>query len=272
MKRDSDRKITVEELLRFKRAERPPAEFWAKFESEMREKQLAAIVGKRPWWVGASGIFAAIARHQVYIGAAAALALAWAGVHYTGGTVEVARGVPAKAPEPAATMSEVHSQVSAAPIPVNAPRVQQYEVGTAATETVQVQMPVAVPDLPHVLQAPSEAPASARMSFGDGVSITLADFRETPPDAARRDVFGSDREFEPAQSPENQPVSEPLARMDPSAERRARLLSPALPAYSTGNTQAVASDWMRSRASNDRIYESMDPYGSSDRAVVGFRF
>jgi hypothetical protein len=272
MKRDTERKITVEDLLRFKRAERPPPEFWGKFESEMRAKQLAAIVGKRPWWVGASGIFAAIARHQVYLGAAAALALAWAGVHYVGEPVAIARSAPAKAPQPAVAVAGITAHVSPAAIPASVARVPQYEVGTAPSEAAQVQRQIAMADVPHVSQVPAVAPAQARLSFGDGISITLAGLRETPPDAARRDVFGSDREFEPAPSTENQPVSEPLARMDPSAERRARLLAPAFPAYSAGGTQAIASDWMRSRASNDRIYESMDPYGSSDRAVVGFRF
>ncbi len=271
MKRDAERKVTLEELLRFKRAERPPAEFWAKFESEMRAKQLAAIVGKRPWWVGASGIFSLITRHQVYFGAAAALALAWAGVRFAGGPPEMARSTPARFAEPATTTAAVPAQVVPAEIPASAPQATRFEIGGATTETAQVQRPVAVAAVPHVTQLPAETPAAARVSFGDGVSITLADFRETPPDVARRDVFGSDREFEPAAATD-QPVSEPLARMDPSAERRARLLAPAFPAYSSGTSQAVASDWMRSRASNDRIYESMDPYGSSDRAVAGFRF
>jgi hypothetical protein len=41
---------TLEELLRVKRAERPPQEFWKRFEDELRAKQLAAIVAPRSWW------------------------------------------------------------------------------------------------------------------------------------------------------------------------------------------------------------------------------
>lgn len=44
-------KVSLEELLRLKRAERPAPEFWARFEQDLRAKQLAAIVEKRPWWV-----------------------------------------------------------------------------------------------------------------------------------------------------------------------------------------------------------------------------
>lgn len=43
-------KVTVEDLLRLKRAERPDPEFWNKFEVELRQKQLAALVQRRPWW------------------------------------------------------------------------------------------------------------------------------------------------------------------------------------------------------------------------------
>jgi hypothetical protein len=41
---------TLEDLLRLKRAERPSPEFWANFESELRQKQLAALVRQDPWW------------------------------------------------------------------------------------------------------------------------------------------------------------------------------------------------------------------------------
>lgn len=43
-------KVTIEALIQLKRAERPPAEFWDRFDRELRVKQLAAIVEKRPWW------------------------------------------------------------------------------------------------------------------------------------------------------------------------------------------------------------------------------
>ncbi|HVU15724.1 MAG TPA: hypothetical protein VHD32_02280 [Candidatus Didemnitutus sp.] len=43
-------KVTIEDLLHLKRAERPASEFWSKFEGELRQKQLAALLEKRPWW------------------------------------------------------------------------------------------------------------------------------------------------------------------------------------------------------------------------------
>jgi len=50
MKRPSQRPVTVEDLLRLKRAERPPEAFWADFDRGLREKQLAALLPRRPWW------------------------------------------------------------------------------------------------------------------------------------------------------------------------------------------------------------------------------
>src|SRR5262245_29538218 len=47
---DKRPQVTVEALLLLKRAARPPAEFWAGFERELRQKQLAALVEQRPWW------------------------------------------------------------------------------------------------------------------------------------------------------------------------------------------------------------------------------
>jgi hypothetical protein len=43
-------KPTLEQLLRLKRTERPDAEFWTRFETELRQKQLTALVEKRRWW------------------------------------------------------------------------------------------------------------------------------------------------------------------------------------------------------------------------------
>lgn len=42
--------VTLEDLLRLKRAERPNSEFWSNFERELRQKQLTALVQKRRWW------------------------------------------------------------------------------------------------------------------------------------------------------------------------------------------------------------------------------
>ncbi len=91
-------KISVEDLLRIKRAERPPAEFWVSFESELRAKQLAAIVEKRPWWHSLSRAFAGVARLHLPLGATAVLAVTFLTVReYRAPAVDRDLAVPAAA-------------------------------------------------------------------------------------------------------------------------------------------------------------------------------
>ena len=274
MKWDTERKITVEDLIRLKKAERPPAEFWTRFESEMRSKQLSAIVNKRPWWQGLSIAVSVVNRHQLQFGAAAALALTWAGVHYlTPSTQAVHSGIAAA---PAARAIE-HAAVASVPAP-SLPAVVRESRPQAVAEVSPQESPATriaavTATSSHLTQAPAElaVDAPSKSPFADGIAVTLADYREAAPEFAGRSVFGSDREFEPS-APARQAPSEPLARMDPASERRARLLAPALPAYSSASTRALASDWMKARASSDeKMYESMDR-GSNDRMLVGFRF
>jgi hypothetical protein len=266
MKRDINQKITVEDLIRLKKAERPPVEFWARFESEIRAKQLSAIVSKRPWWDGISRVYAVVNRHHLPFGAAAALALTFAGVRYIGGH-----------PEPIETPRLLTVQPMAAHIvPVRAAQVvetparPQEEVELASREVSPVREAVVA----EVARAPAAKSTEfeSRPPFADGIAITLADFREPATSYGSQSVFGTDRDFEPSAASSRPALSEPLARMDPSAERRARLLAPALPAYASANQRTVAGDWMKERSSSDdRMYESMDQQ-SSDRMMVGFRF
>ncbi len=72
-------KVTIEDLLRLKRAERPSPEFWTRFEQDLRAKQLAAIIEKRPWWhaLHLPQAARAISRFQVPVGTAAILVLSF---------------------------------------------------------------------------------------------------------------------------------------------------------------------------------------------------
>jgi hypothetical protein len=82
MKHDSPRsKVTVEDLLRVKRAERPSPDFWVRFEQELRAKQLAAIVEKRPWWHAWSLGLIRSRRWYAPVGAGTALALSVFALH-----------------------------------------------------------------------------------------------------------------------------------------------------------------------------------------------
>ena len=68
--------MTLEDILRLKRAERPSAEFWSQFDRELRVKQLAALVEKRPWWrtISLGRILGGVRRFHLPLGATAVLA------------------------------------------------------------------------------------------------------------------------------------------------------------------------------------------------------
>jgi hypothetical protein len=91
-------KVTLDDLLRVKRAERPSSEFWTQFEAELRAKQLAALVRRRPWWsdLGAR-TFGILARYGLPVGAAAAVAMA--GWVYQAGLPAAVTAAAVKAPK-----------------------------------------------------------------------------------------------------------------------------------------------------------------------------
>ena len=51
------RKISVEELLRFKRQEKPSAEFWQEFDKGLQRKKLQALVQKKTVWTHVFDVF-----------------------------------------------------------------------------------------------------------------------------------------------------------------------------------------------------------------------
>ena len=51
---EPSRNPSLETLLRLKRSERPDSDFWDEFDRGMKQKQLAAIVEPKPWWLESS--------------------------------------------------------------------------------------------------------------------------------------------------------------------------------------------------------------------------
>ena len=92
---------TLEDLLRAKRSEKPDAAFWQDFERGLRQKQLAAIIEPRPWWLGLSLLSRKIGPLGMPIsaGAAALLALVVMRVSPVGGLTQA---VSLSSPEPVA--------------------------------------------------------------------------------------------------------------------------------------------------------------------------
>jgi len=278
-KKDS---LNLEALLRLKRAERPQPEFWARFESELRTKQLAAIVAKRPWWHGFSRISAAVSRNHLPIGATAVLALTWIGLHQfeTPGVVSPAQPIHAgrmlatAAPAPAVigsleSRSEVADDDSEAPKIVAAPAASPV-VPANSSHTVELTANREAP-----ARFPSEAVAGdatdPMMTMSRSLNVDLASMQANGSDLSRH-FMGVTPGFA-ATEVSARPMTDPLARLNPASdERRSRLLATALPVVATSAGMSEgANDRMVTRLSEDRFYESASRYsGEGNRFSIKF--
>jgi hypothetical protein len=144
-------RVTIEELLRVKRAERPSEEFWGRFERDLRAKQLAAIVEPRPWWIKLRLPQAArtLARYQMPVGAAAALALGFIVVReYRPVNVVPELVVSAPVDETAPTVASV------APVAVPA-------ATTSMPDALIAPVVVSVAEITPVLEGAEQAPVGS---------------------------------------------------------------------------------------------------------------
>lgn len=286
MKSDRQNPVTLEDLLRLKRAEQPAPEFWSRFERELRAKQLAALVVKRPWWRTLPGrALAGFSRYHLPLGATAVLALTFISVR------EYQTATPERGMMPGLVDETAASVAAAAPL----------------AETVAASGPIASADAGSV-ESPAETLArsdtatvddqndsssAGRISamaalIGGSIEPTSA----TSPSArsiaenfaaAQSDdtIFGGRallasavHGFESRAMPARTPVVDPLAQMKaPSDVRRARYLGTALPVVANAKQVTPrSSERLASRISDERLYETV---GSrlglgGDRLMVKF--
>lgn len=183
---------TLEDLLRLKRAERPDAAFWQDFERGMRQKQLAAIIEPRPWWLGLALLSRRIGPVGLPIsaGAAALLALVAMRVSPAGGLTQI---VPASSPEPVAVVVAV-SPVSAAPATKPAAKVE-----ASSAPSVVVRNPA--PDVSVAKARPSAVSAERPATSSPALAVatvpaapaktSVSDVKTSVPEAARVEVAAS---------------------------------------------------------------------------------
>ncbi len=265
--------VTVEDLLKLKRAERPPAEFWAEFEREMRVKQLAAIVEPRPWWGWAPliRVGAKVSRYQLPVGAAAILALSFVTLSeyrafdaQTGSAEEVAVPVLASklpAPQRLAEAPErsalpAPAMVELAAMEVNPPADLAAEPAPMGqiSHTVAVTEPAAVESEP----SPSALYIAANLAAVQADNPNLID-----------EAFGAMSRRIDVREPARDPLTQIGA---PGESRRSRLLATALPALATSNEVGVGSSHrVARRLTEERLYDTITRVGvQGDR--VAFKF
>jgi len=189
MSQPSPDKVTLEDLLRLKRAERPPAEFWNQFDRELQAKQLAALVGKKRWWHSAARTIARFS--YLPIGATAALAFALMAAHqYFSPVAETAGSdkVPAPAAKIAPAPAVLRSGVALASQPP-AVTPQEKTGSTTVASAAPANHPAALADIREIPTAitwlpdtPDETDTTPLSEHS--MSVSLADERFANPGSA----------------------------------------------------------------------------------------
>jgi len=259
--------------MRIKRAERPPPEFWAQFDREMRVKQLAAIVEPKPWWAPFIRVGARVSRHQVPIGAAAVLLLSFVSIR----EYRTAEFRPVLVPEvthptldtaslpEAAVSDEIISQ------PVSTPAVAPVEHAPApvALQTAAPSATLQVGTVAHVVPLMDRAPQAVEPTpSARYIAANLAAVQAADPTIVD-DVFGASVHMRDLR----EPMRDPLAQINaPGESRRSRLLATALPALAGSSDVSVGtSDRVARRLTEDRLYDSISRVGvRGDRVAIKF--
>jgi len=260
--------VTLEDLLRLKRAERPPAEFWDQFDRDLRLKQMAAIVEPRPWWAPLIKFGAQVSRYQLPVGAAAILALSCV-------TVREYRTANFAQPEFALPQSSAVSE----PAPSMATAQREVAVATAARATYAVSTPAkpVVPEsVTNVGERPHSAPLpslTARLNSEPNspstraMAANLAAVQASDP-RLMDDVLGGTGRVTEAR----EPVSDPLAQISaPGESRRSRLLSSALSSASAVPVSVGTSARVARHLTEERLYDRVSRLdGDANRLVIKF--
>lgn len=267
-------KVTVEDLLHLKRAERPAPEFWAKFEQELRQKQLTALIEKRPWWREIPQFLAR--RAYVPVGATAVLAFTLVSVKYYAPN-EVAQVESTELETPVAVNREVAAPVA----PVSSPLVNRSESAAnmpddhaVAAAPVSAEVPAESVELMPLLVAPREVEKPSDRLLASNLA------RLEQPDADFVQAALSSRLSLPARDHVAAPATEELASVPTSAARRNRLLAryqgrqlspePSLPEVVRHRLTRGLGDSEPERAS--RLSRDIDPFRTPLPQIAALRF
>lgn len=247
MSHEDKRPVAIEDLLRLKRAERPPAEFWERFDRELRAKQLAALVQKRPWWQAMPRFVPVWRRFRFPLGATAVLAVTFVSLReYSQDSAS-----PVTGEQSSATLWVV--------VPSGSQVTRDVIVPVSAVETSD-GLADANSTLSEFARSTSEAPAVRDAVLGTQVAVAPAGARldEELPVASRpldatfaagsatpsvlgQGLLGGSRVSTRGPSARGTAI-EPLAQMIPPGEaRRARILS-AMSIAASGDTLVRGSE------------------------------
>lgn len=269
------RPIAVEDLLALKRAERPAPEFWADFDRQLRAKQLAALVGRRPWWqqVSFATLFSGLRRYHLPLGAATVAAIT---------LVSFRVGQPVNsvvsAPEPVvdaalAAAPAPESRASGSLEPVAGPAAS---VVAVATREEPAEVAVLPPSEPPALRLASFVPplgalAEEGTDFGASANSRGADMalgsRVGADTVVYRTLLSSSNRFEARVAPANKMTVEPLHQITPPSERRGSRILTAMVSMSSVESAMRTTERAASRLSEEQLYDQIHRFGARGAGV-----
>ncbi|MCE2860944.1 MAG: hypothetical protein RIR76_1974 [Verrucomicrobiota bacterium] len=275
MKHDGKRSVSLEDLLRLKRAERPPESYWADFDRQLRAKQLAALVEKRPWWhaVTVGSWMAAFRRHPLPLGAGVALVAGFFVMRDAPRVPTTASPVPVVAIAPVAPAGALATESSplarvASPAPV--------------AGFVSVAAPMPVEETPAEAAAPISALESAQATFvaaeaesskslfGSGASLSLearsSFLMPTAEPLASSPLLSGSTRLE-ARAPASRTVVEPLRQITPPADRRGSRILTAMVSMASVENAMRTTERAANRLSEEQLYDQIRRVGAVGAAV-----
>jgi hypothetical protein len=278
MNPESKRPIEIEDLLRLKRAERPPVEFWTEFDRQLRAKQLAAILGKRPWWQRVPALFTGFSRYHLPLGAAAILAVGFIVFHDRASSRLENSGDITTDRQPAVATTPVGGNVAgaatngggvalpSAPIEAALERIPNHAIAVAEVPTTQVSRAtdaivsetLSPIELPLLGASGAELTTNQTGSTGHYLAAVLPP--SSPPESVLARSLLATNGFETRMMA--RPAVEPLQQMTPPGERaRAKLLT-AMVSKPALENRTRTTDEIGSRLPEDRLYEQVRRFGA----------
>lgn len=276
---DKKRPVSVEDLLRLKRFERPSSEFWADFDRQLREKQLIALVGKRPWWKSLRlvDLWSGLRRLQVPLGASAIVAITL--VSYRGDSPEMNRPEVADPQLKIQQIAELAPGLQSQPAPTEGggqvlSAVADSAVISGVTERVESAVEPAhasvvaegiVREIPLFGSVPAEGRehAMAWASRYDQATVSVLDTVEPP---VARPLLSTPGRFESRGAPVRATI-EPLHQITPPAERRGTRILTAMVSMGSVENAMRATERAANRLSEEQLYDQIHRFGARGAGV-----
>jgi len=237
------RKVSVEDLLHLKRAERPGPEFWANFEHELRQKQLTALMRKRSWWQEVPQLFAR--RAYLPLGATAILTFTLISIKYSTPLHVVQIQASPSVAAPAVRVEGEMQASPAAALTVSSPLLNHND---QATQRMDDRAPVVANLLPIALvnvEQPAAASNLGESPSARTIAANLAHLEQSEPELMSA-VLGNRLSASSRVQTVSAPTQE-LASLSTSASKRNRILA----SYNDRllNPEPTAPDIVRERLS-----------------------